>query len=157
MGDIGKVKELLAFLDKHGVKYTVEGNEVVVGGSDIYDAVYSVALSRIGRFDGDALRHEIASKFDFSWQMGQVAEEFKHAAWAVASPSAVYRPTLTRDGNAWIALYGEDIATGAVGTGATPSDAMTDFDKRWFEAIQPLPERETCPICMGKGLSLIHI
>jgi len=119
--------------------------------SDSYQAIYDAVRSRIGSFDGQHLVHEIARNFDCSWQISQVADEFKHTAWAMSRPSVIYKPTLYQDGNAWIALYGEDIATGAVGSGATPSDAMTDFDKRWFEVVPPLPERETCPICIGNG------
>lgn len=47
-----------------------------------------------------------------------------------ARPSAVYRPTLAKDGNAWLAIYG-DLPTGVVGVGSTPEEAMADFDKNW--------------------------
>lgn len=47
-----------------------------------------------------------------------------------ARPSAVFRPNLTKDGNAWLAVYG-DLPTGVVGTGTSPEEAMFDFDKNW--------------------------
>lgn len=47
------------------------------------------------------------------------------------TPSAVYRPTLFQDGNAWCALYGRDIAVGVVGWGDTPEQAMAAFDAAW--------------------------
>lgn len=46
-------------------------------------------------------------------------------------PSAVYRPSLSLDGNSWIALYGDNLQTGCVGAGDTPDAAMWDFDRAW--------------------------
>ena len=48
-------------------------------------------------------------------------------------PSAVYRPTLSMDGNSWIALYGDNLQTGCVGTGDSPDAAMWDFDRAWHK------------------------
>jgi len=52
-------------------------------------------------------------------------------------PSAIYRPTLSKDGNAWVALYGPDIATGVVGCGMTPAEAMDEFDLAWSVNTHP--------------------
>lgn len=49
-------------------------------------------------------------------------------------PFVVMRPKLAQDGNAWIAYYGEDLATGVVGVGDTPYEAAKDFDKVWWAA-----------------------
>jgi hypothetical protein len=46
-------------------------------------------------------------------------------------PSVLWRPVLTQDGDAWVALYGPDLAVGVVGTGKTPEEAMADFDRAW--------------------------
>lgn len=43
-------------------------------------------------------------------------------------PCVLHRPTLTLDGNAWLAILG-DLPTGVVGCGDTPEEAMADFDK----------------------------
>ncbi len=45
-------------------------------------------------------------------------------------PHVLMRPSLTQDGNAWLAIYG-DLPTGVVGTGETPAAAMHDFDNAW--------------------------
>jgi hypothetical protein len=45
----------------------------------------------------------------------------------------MYRPVLSQDGNAWIALYGENVAVGVVGTGSSPEEAMYAFDTVWFK------------------------
>lgn len=53
----------------------------------------------------------------------------------MCKPSVLYRPTLTQDGNAWIALYGEDLAVGLAGYGDTPEQAMLAFDKVWVTKL----------------------
>ena len=50
-----------------------------------------------------------------------------------ATPAAIYRPALSQDGNAWLAIYG-DLPTGVVGTGSSPGEAMQDFNKVWFKS-----------------------
>jgi hypothetical protein len=52
-------------------------------------------------------------------------------------PSAIYKPTIGRDGNMWIAVLGDNLQEGVVGVGETPDKAMADFDKNWFEPIKP--------------------
>lgn len=47
-------------------------------------------------------------------------------------PSAIFRPTLTVDGNMYCALYGEDLMQGCAGFGETAEAAMADFDKNWL-------------------------
>lgn len=47
-------------------------------------------------------------------------------------PSTIYRPTLTRDGDQFIALLGPDLQTGIVGIGDTPHKAMLDFDRAFY-------------------------
>lgn len=48
-------------------------------------------------------------------------------------PSAVYRPTLSMDGNTWIAVYDDNLQTGCVGTGKSPDAAMWDYDRAWYK------------------------
>jgi hypothetical protein len=47
-------------------------------------------------------------------------------------PSITFRPKLSRDGNRWCALYGENLIEGIAGFGDTADLAMRDFDKRWY-------------------------
>lgn len=52
-------------------------------------------------------------------------------------PHVLMRPALVQDGNAWLAIYG-DLPSGVVGTGATPAEAMADFDAAWTRpAVAP--------------------
>ena len=46
-------------------------------------------------------------------------------------PSVLYKPKLSKDGNQWCALYGENLHDGIAGFGDTPAEAMIDFDKEW--------------------------
>jgi hypothetical protein len=48
------------------------------------------------------------------------------------APHVLMRPSLIQDGNAWLAIYG-DLATGVVGAGSTPENAMKDFDAAWVK------------------------
>jgi hypothetical protein len=53
-------------------------------------------------------------------------------------PSMVFVPRVFPDGNAWCALYGEDLQMGVAGFGATPHKAILDFD--WKFVSQTLKQ-----------------
>ncbi|MCM5682929.1 hypothetical protein M8A51_25685 [Schlegelella sp. S2-27] len=66
--------------------------------------------------------------------------ELSHAAIQSAAaqqerPSVLYRPAMSIDGNQWCALYGDNLQDGVAGFGASPSDAMHDFDRAWDRAL----------------------
>jgi hypothetical protein len=46
-------------------------------------------------------------------------------------PSVLMRPRVYMDGNAWCALYGDNIMEGVVGFGETPELAAKAFDAAW--------------------------
>ena len=50
---------------------------------------------------------------------------------AMRRPSVIYRPTITQDGDMFIALLGPDLQVGVVGVGETPEKAMQAFDLAW--------------------------
>ena len=54
-------------------------------------------------------------------------------------PCYLLRPNLSRDGDQWCALYGENLQDGVAGFGASPELAYYDFDKQWSKK---LPARE---------------
>jgi hypothetical protein len=84
-----------------------------------------------------------------SWQqhiassIAHYAEMSYHAINCAASrydsPSAVYRPRLTVDGNQWCALYGDNLQEGVAGFGDSPGAAMHDFDRQWEKRLQQVP------------------
>jgi hypothetical protein len=51
-------------------------------------------------------------------------------------PSTLYKPTVSRDGNQWCALLGENLQVGVAGFGDSPAQAMYAFDLAWVEVIK---------------------
>ena len=98
---------------------------------DTYQAVYDAVRSRISSFDGSQLINEIAGRFDISYAVEAVKQDFLNVAYEQARPSAIFRPKLAIDGNQWCALYGDDLQSGIAGFGDTPDKAMSDFDTNW--------------------------
>ena len=84
--------------------------------SNAYQAVY------------DAIQNENIGHY-----FAMIQEQMRIIFHEHATPAAIYRPTLSQDGNAWLAIYG-DLPTGVVGTGSSPEEAMQDFNKAWFKS-----------------------
>jgi hypothetical protein len=61
-----------------------------------------------------------------------VAKLEHDVALDLTRPFMRLKPTLSRDGNMWCFLYGEDLQSGIAGFGETPERASRDFDKEWF-------------------------
>jgi len=99
--------------------------------SDNYQAVYDAVRSRFSHFDGSGIQNIISQQFDISWHMELIKQEFVNSAYEMARPSILFKPTLTKDGNQWCALYGKDLMEGVAGFGDTPDEAMREFDKSW--------------------------
>lgn len=79
----------------------------------------------------------LAIGYAFGWQYGQrlrkwnAAQEAQITEQARRAPHVLMRPRMFPDGNAWCALYGENIQEGIVGFGETPEAAAADFDIAW--------------------------
>lgn len=100
--------------------------------ADTYQAVYDAVRSRLsGCNPGDIIREAAAHGLDASNAIHMVQAAWQEAAWASASPSAIYRPRIAIDGNMWCAVYGDNIQEGVAGFGESPALAMADFDKNW--------------------------
>ncbi|WP_213758434.1 hypothetical protein [Citrobacter freundii] len=63
-----------------------------------------------------------------------VASDFQITSECMREPSVLYKPTLTQDGDKWLAVYG-DLPTGVVGIGDSPAEAMCDFNRKWSTPI----------------------
>lgn len=103
--------------------------------SDTYQAVYDAVRSKLGNGDiGGAVESAMRDA-----QIGHYAERafaaVQQAAASHEEPSAIYRPKISKDGNAWCALYGEDLQNGVAGFGDSPALAMADFDKNWYAKL----------------------
>lgn len=97
---------------------------------DIYDAVRS-KLS-----NGD-----IGSAVESVLRDANIAFFFDRASYGIVDcfigynrPSAIFKPKLAKDGNAWIACLGDNLQEGVVGVGETPEKAMADFDANWVKS-----------------------
>lgn len=44
---------------------------------------------------------------------------------------AMMKPTLTKDGNQWCVLYGDNLQVGIAGFGGSPYEAILDWNKQW--------------------------
>jgi len=65
------------------------------------------------------------------FEASQAAEAWKQAAYDLSRPSIVWKPKLSKDGNMWCFLYGDDLMTGVAGFGETPEKASYAFDAAW--------------------------
>lgn len=73
---------------------------------------------------------------------------WQEAAWEQTRPSVVFKPTLSKDGNMWCALFGENLVDGVTGFGETPAKAMWAFDIAW---LRPSGSHIIAPLDEGKG------
>lgn len=56
---------------------------------------------------------------------------WQEAAYEHTRPCVVFKPKLTKDGDMWCALLGENLAEGVAGFGPNPAKAMYAFDTAW--------------------------
>ena len=61
---------------------------------------------------------------------------YNEALYLMNRPSTLYKPTLSKDGNMWCALYGNNLQDGVAGFGESPEKAYFDFDKSWNTDIK---------------------
>ena len=64
----------------------------------------------------------------------QAAVAFEEVALEMKRPFFLVKPKMYLDGNAWCALYGENIQEGVCGFGDSPSEAAEAFDICWLGA-----------------------
>lgn len=101
--------------------------------SDSYQATYDAVRSRISGCNvGEAIRDAVRSAFDISFVVPQVQQEISNACAEMQRPAVLFRPTLEREDDHYIATYGA-----VVGMGDTPAEAMANFDNRWKENVNP--------------------
>ena len=104
-----------------------------------YQAIYDAVRSRIHGFDSSQLIDQIARQFDISSEKERIQDQVMSILEDHRQPSILYRPSLSRDGDQWCALYGNDLQCSVAGFGKSPGKAMHDFDKNWYKTI---PEQE---------------
>lgn len=102
---------------------------------ETYQPIFDAVKSSLRNTDVGAAVREAFSGCDFSWIQAKAQESITSTENEYQRPAVLFRPTLTLDGNAWIAVYGPDLQVGVVGTGDSPYAAMADFDRAWYAKI----------------------
>jgi hypothetical protein len=102
-----------------------------------YQPIYDAVCRKISNGNvGDAVQHAIQS-LGIDHVARMAGDAIQQAAAEYMRPSAVFRPMLSKDGTAWCALLGSDLQSGIAGFGASPAEAMYEFDKAFVTAEQP--------------------
>lgn len=103
---------------------------------DSYQAVYDAVRSRMPSVD---LYDAVFRALDFSHEKSIATQEIVSSASAAfkhyTTPSVMYRPTLSIDGDKWCALYGNNLQEGVAGFGDSPAEAMQNFDAAWSKKL----------------------
>lgn len=101
--------------------------------SDNYQAIYDAVRSKInGGNIGDAVQAAIRD-CNLSHYAEMAMRTAQEAACEWQRPCVVFRPQLTKDGDMWCALYGENLHSGVAGFGKSASEAMYNFDSEWVK------------------------
>jgi len=103
--------------------------------SDSYQAIYDAVRSKISGGDFDSAVRDSFRDAGLGHQIERVAYSYQVAAAAQESPSVLYQPKLSIDGNQWCALYGKDLQSGVAGFGDSPQKAMNDFDINFGKSL----------------------
>jgi len=106
--------------------------------SDSYQAVYDAVRSRISNGDiGAAVERALSHVGNYFELASRRAQD---VISLYDSPSAIYRPKLSVEGNKWCALYGDNLQDGVAGFGDSPAAAMWDFDCNWTKKLAATKE-----------------
>jgi hypothetical protein len=73
--------------------------------------------------------------YEFDMRQRAITLQFDLAV-ELLRPSMLLKPKLFIDGNMWIALFGENIQDGVVGSGKSPEQAYAAFDIAWREPLK---------------------
>ena len=76
----------------------------------------------------------------FEYLGPQLGEAIQIVQCEWCRPSVLFRPKISRDGNMYCALLGENLQEGVCAFGDSPDAAMHAFDVAW---AQPIKESET--------------
>ena len=108
--------------------------------SDSYQPIYDAVRSRIsGGNIAETVREVLRSSFDSSQLQARTFEALDIFRNEHTRPSVLFRPQISRDGDKWCVLYGENLQDGVAGFGESPAAAMENFDQNW-QASPPKAE-----------------
>lgn len=102
-----------------------------------YQAIYDAVRSRISNGNvGDAISEIARQSFDISHALAVLTQDFSIVAMEQQRPFVLLKPKISRDGDEWCFLYGENLQDGIAGFGDTPEKASRDFDTKW-KTVKP--------------------
>lgn len=107
--------------------------------SDSYQAIYDATRSRLSNCDVGSAVEEVMRNSGIGDAAWSIKTRYLEAIASLDTPSAIFRPAISIDGNQWCALYGENLQDGVAGFGDSPGAAMRDFDNNWFTKLKPKP------------------
>lgn len=111
--------------------------------SDSYQAIYDAVRSRIsGGNIADTVRCVAFEAFDISHIKAILQQEFVSAAFEMQRPCVLFKPTIQSDGDMWTALLGPNPQIGVFATGATPAEAMSNWDREFWKGKTPAVARQ---------------
>lgn len=58
-------------------------------------------------------------------------------SYELLRPFMLMKTHISRDGNKWCVLYGDNLQDGVAGFGDSPDEASRAFDKEWYQKVQP--------------------
>lgn len=101
---------------------------------DSYQPIYDAVRSRISNGNiGEVIREVAYQCFDISNMRALLQQDFCSAAMEMARPAVIFRPILSRDGDQWCFLLGENLQEGVAGFGNTPCAAALAFDQAFYK------------------------
>lgn len=66
----------------------------------------------------------------------EIANRIDDMVREITSPFVLMKPHISKDGNMWCALYGDNLQDGVCGFGDTPAKAAEAFNAEWYGAQQ---------------------
>lgn len=103
--------------------------------NDNYQAVFDAVRSRIGNVDIGAAVESAMRDANIGHHAMMACENVRAAADQASAPHVLMRPKISIDGNAWCALYGDNLMEGVAGFGDSPAAAMAEFDRQWTATL----------------------
>lgn len=104
--------------------------------SDSHQAIYDAVRSRISGGDIGSAVESVIRDLNLGHYAQMAQASFQEVMYEYERPAVIYRPAISRDGDQWCALYGENQIDGCAGFGDSIRAAMLDFDKNWTKPLE---------------------
>ena len=95
---------------------------------DNYQAVYDAVRSKFSGIDVDGSIQSAINNMGISHHISMMADRIAQTFVEYERPCVVFKPKLSKDGNMWCVLLGDNLREGVSGFGETVNKAMHNFD-----------------------------